>query len=721
MNLNDILAGNTTTKRDKDVRVIDSDWVSSHFIVGNNTLSKLDQVNRFSTTAFLKFTNSSLGGNIGINPWPQITRFADAKPESRYNKERVTKRDKKVIFPTGRISSEMEDYRELVYMQFGVPRFNSLLDFLTHGVDYETSVIANTGRPATGYSLGKHLGGLTALAAFPMITIAVWAGSKIYNAFVTGTSFNYYYMEPTMHTYWGTVSQILNTIATEEGIMNPVLMESNTTPKTMGIPIHIDKEDIEDIKKILPGVISDGNYIDVFAIATRCQALANQRMLEEYDYFNKDGVDPIKNYQGYVSGLYTNPNWRKIDSIASHVNNTLTFSKYLKNIQDIGQFSTPGDADILKAEENPPVKTTSGNVGPDGQPVQVDDVAATSTMNDAMKKQRQFSKNNDGTIPYSRSDNEQDWLDKAITTVDSTVRQGGLYLAMYVNPTGSVSESFSNSVGSIGTNGMIKSVSSKVQNLKFDIAGGNIVAGMNEALGMVKNVLTGAADGFTLGLTSVISSIVGGSYFDIPLKWDDSEFNAASLSYSVDLVAPYGGNVFSRLQNIYIPLAAILAGAAPMATGKAGYSSPFLCSIFNKGKQDISLGMITQLTIERGIHNLSMNRQKKAMGFRISFTVTDFSKILAAPVNASVTSNFKLALEDDTPFGRYLATICSRDLLSSKYFIPKWKRKISKALLAYEQMVSPYSMGMRVGESLEKVLGGVVADHSIALSQSNRR
>jgi len=49
-------------------------------------------------------------------------------------------------------------------------------------------------------------------------------------------------------------------------------MESNTTPKTMGIPIHIDKEDIEDIKKILPGVISDGNYIDVFAIATRCQA-----------------------------------------------------------------------------------------------------------------------------------------------------------------------------------------------------------------------------------------------------------------------------------------------------------------------------------------------------------------------------------------------------------------------------------------------------------------
>ena len=89
MNLNDILAGNTTTKRDKDVRVIDSDWVSSHFIVGNNTLSKLDQVNRFSTTAFLKFTNSSLGGNMGINPWPQITRFADAKPESDLARFRI--------------------------------------------------------------------------------------------------------------------------------------------------------------------------------------------------------------------------------------------------------------------------------------------------------------------------------------------------------------------------------------------------------------------------------------------------------------------------------------------------------------------------------------------------------------------------------------------------------------------------------------------------------
>jgi hypothetical protein len=40
-------------------------------------------------------------------------------------------------------------------------------------------------------------------------------------------------------------------------------------------------------------------------------------------------------------------------------------------------------------------------------------------------------------------------------------------------------------------------------------------------------------------------------------------------------------------------------------------------------------------------------------------------------------------------------------------------------IMAKDKLISPSNWGMRVGESVNKILGGLVADHSLTLSQLN--
>ena len=57
----------------------DASWVRQSFLVTADQLQAVDLQNRTFTTASLKFTDTTLGGNFAINPPPQFTRTADPK------------------------------------------------------------------------------------------------------------------------------------------------------------------------------------------------------------------------------------------------------------------------------------------------------------------------------------------------------------------------------------------------------------------------------------------------------------------------------------------------------------------------------------------------------------------------------------------------------------------------------------------------------------------
>jgi hypothetical protein len=691
------------------VTVIDVDWISSRFMTPSDKLDKLDATNRFFTTTELKFTDTTIGGNLGINSRPQFTRYCDIKGNNKVPRKPVTVPGRTGDHGMGRYYSEaIDDNAQLVFMEFGVPKFNSLLDFFTRAIDYEESYIANTGRVPVGYTVGKIVGDGVMLAAFPLITLAIW-GIKIAYKLATGVgNFDYYYLEPAMHMYWGAVNHIVTNLATEMGILIPELMEKGVEANKIGLPVRLNQADIAEFKERIPGIFSNNNYIDVFAIATRSQSIANRQMLRDKDLYESGDISKF-DFKGYVKTSTSVSEFQSDGSgLFNSINSALTFSKYLENVAKDGKLF----GDQIKPVEIPETASTPATTSPESGT----DSASTSASNTSYAETK-FSKDETGKYPSS-SNADESYLNKYVDALDSSVRGGGAYAAFYVDYTGSVSESFSNSAGNIDTGDKLKGLTSEARNVKFDLAGGNLAPGMGEVVANAKSFLAGALDSVTLGLSSVLQTITGNGYVDIPKKWDDSDMSMPSISYNMQLVSPYG-NPISQLQNIYIPLAMLLAGTLPLSTGKSSYTSPFLCSLFSKGVQRIKLGMITNLSITRGTTNLGFSQTRRPLAIDVSFTVTDFSTKMTAPVSTSLFNIFNVSVEDDTPLANYIATLGSRDLLTSKYTIPQIKIRASRLLMNKDQMISPALWGLRTGEKLNYVLGGLVADHSLSILNKN--
>ena len=755
-----------------NTEVIDSDWVNNQFMVGRNQIGAnrpyktvkdangrsrivylsgdtLDSMNAYRSTAQWKWTNTSLGGSLAINPRPQFTRYCDIRTyglsvgdtASSLQVSAKTSNGSLHIKGTGNksgvgryYSEAIEDNQEVIYMQFGVPRFNNMVSFFTRAISYEDAMIANTGRYPKMYTVGQVVGGLFMLAAFPLLT-AVVVVSKLAYAFLSGDeAYSYYYMEPTMHTYWGSVNYIVTQLATELGLLIPELMPDGTEPNKnrLGMPARINAESLALLKEYLPGYISDNNYIDVFKIATNAQTAANAQRKKQRELFAKDNFDP-----NLLTGYSVNPAQLNRDTLVDKMDSAISFQSFLDWVTGSGQ--TEGEAvqdtsvgvsgdplfknkaddheheySITKMEKNQAEGEQFTTIKDSVQSGAKGGEGATTADSPAITNSSQaYAKDSDGTYPSDESKN-QGWWSRLGQSMDSTVRGGGAYLILNVDYTGSLSDSFSSSVSNIDAGDAIKSAAQGARNIKFNLAGGNFLGDtVNSLMGGLKDFVAGAADSITMGLSNVITTLTGGAYVDVPKKWDDSDAQLSTINYSIDLISPYG-NVLSQLQNLYIPLACILAAALPQKAGESSYTSPFLCSIFNKGKQNIRLGMITSLTIERGTSNLGFSRDKRPLAFKISFSVTDFSNIMTTPVSASLFSMFKTSINDSSLLGRYLGTLCSRDLLTDKYLVPRLKIKASRLLMTKDQATSAHNVGFMLGDTLFTPVSNLLHDMSIA-------
>lgn len=721
--IKNILNGNlsdVSRSKKTDIKILDSDWIQSRFMVSNDDLPPEIRKHRFRSTATIKFTDSSLGGNIIINPRPQFTRYCDIRNKGRVSSRGQVTRHKITSGLTnqgvgmGRYYSEaIDDNQQAVFMEFGMPKFNSMKDFFMRAVDYGDSVLANTGRPATMYRIGQGIGGAVMLAAFPLITMTIYAVKSIASLFATEGDFKYYYLEPNMQLYWATVNTIVSQIATELGILAPMFME-NASPSDVArhkknagsaaekkIPnrVNIGKEqvltqaDIDEFKTLMPGIIGDNNYIDVFAIVTRVQALANAQSILEYE-----DIEALSDHSPELNIKKANNIW---DTINYHM---MSLDSYNKEINTVRKGEPKGDeigVDVDKklADKNAELKKSKPEL-----------------LADKKMLEKETTKDTAGNLSKPKpTAKEKSTLDRFLNTVDSSIRQGGAYAVFGVDFTGSVSESFSNSTGEISLANKAKAMSKKARDLKFNLAGGNAVTEMGDIMGGVKDLAAGMLDSISFGLSNVISTMTGGAFVEVPKKWEDSSVSLPSVTYNMQLVSPYG-NALSQMQNIYIPLSMLLAGTLPLATGKSSYTSPYLCSIYSRGVQNVKLGVISSLSITRGTSNLIFDKNRRILAIDVSFTVSDFSTKLAAPVNGSglnIEGLFSFSTEDDTTFGNYISVLASRDILMNKYGAKRFKLKLSRKLMGMEQTFSSAAMGMRVGNSLSNVLGALVSTRTL--------
>ena len=314
---------------------------------------------------------------------------------------------------------------------------------------------------------------------------------------------------------------------------------------------------------------------------------------------------------------------------------------------------------------------------------------------------------------------------------------GSAFATFRVNSTGSVSESFSNSVTESELAQKINGMSSSSRETRFSFADGNLNDGVfGKAFGAIVGAAADVASGVAAGLgISGLAALAGSAFVDIPKHWQSSQASLPRSSYTINLVSPYG-NQISQLLNIDIPLAMLLAAALPMATGKQSYTSPFILELYDQGRCQTRLGMIDSLSITRGTGNLGFNNDGHAMAVDVSFSIIDMSSVLTMPISQGFSilgmaagaaagsifetfggakngwgSNIATAIaagapgstglfDDDTVFTDYMNVLAGMNLQDQIYPWRKFKLNETRAMASWDSFTSSSKWAGMAGDTM---------------------
>ena len=647
-----------------DVSVNDNDWVTDVFMLGKKDLDNIIKDSMFWSTAELKITDTSLGGNISINSYPQYTRTADIRVMGkRTDREAVKIETISGNHGMGRYYSEkIDDNAVRCYMEFGVPEFNGIFNFITSSIDYKSAVIANSGRNPLAYEVGHLAGSIAFFAAFPIASLVYWLGSTIKDIVVGPGNFDFYYMKETMPKYWSIVNSLVMMMSTELGMLTPTF-NTEKNSNVLGAPLKLTNEDLAYFRTFMPEAITENNEIDIFAVVTRTQRAINKYLKQQYNSIKTEST--LENLQDLLR-----------ESRDNKIGEPTPYHKYWENVK--------------KAYDGPLYREEKKT-----KPVNKDN-------DNGKSKIKKTSANPDGTynkdeIPFVQ--NLKKYVDNFIDATKANMDGGAEHVVFNVEYLGSSTMSVSNEVGELELEGILKGVGGKARAVRFS-GGESIMGSLNKVMGYVTDTLVGGLDGVTLNMTGkILSLLLGEANLRLPLRWMDSSISLPTHTFKMKLISPYG-NPMSQLINIYIPLAAIMAGSLPLATGMSSYTSPFLCNLFVRGYQKINMGMITSLEINKGTTNLPFNKSWKPLGIDVSFTVTDFSKILALPVGQDLTSMSNIIYDDNNPLNRYIQALCGRDLHTTTFMVPKLKLRLSRVIDNVSIMTKPDYLGMKIGDTL---------------------
>lgn len=670
---------------------------------------------RLRSAARRKFTSTRLGGNWTINNVPQFTRHADPRESGidgrnqrsgYYGFHTITDTQNLGMGPY--YSEAIDDNSQRIYLQFGLPVYNGMLSFFTGFYDNDVSLLATEGLGTIAYYTGFAAGLVVGIAAWPLVLVG-----EAVNFFLSRPTSRYYYMRETMPLYWTRVQTIANSLAVNMGLVPRIYQdhfEDKTDPDLFNI--QKDGDAMQNYRNAFHAAESDvfepNGGINVYALATRPQRMADLRYMKIENAIKEAGGD----HKALVVKL------AELDAEVLTVDksDTQTWKDYLTEYHNL-KWNQPSARSALKGTDVTDLETRQAASNSTATGDQAAQAAAAATSNQAAtqdqqaaaaelppnatdtQKQAEFASTAAGgndTGQYAKwqpgtGDDQtimSGWIDTAFgnsTGRDTFLghymaarRDGGKFLQLRVDHTGSMNESFSNSFGKPSIANKINGMSSDARQARFDLSDGNTGIGiLDAATGALKKMVEGALDGVHL---SGLMSLAGAAFVDIPDRWEDASTSFPTASYTIELRTPYGHR-YSRFTNLMVPLACILAGALPHSTGKASYTQPFLCSLFSRGRQQVRLGMIDSLSITRGAGNFGWNNRGDCLAIDISFTVKDLSSIMHAPIDSgfSLTKPWKnMLFDNENPFNDYMAVLGNLSLADQYYPIRRMMLNLTK-------------------------------------------
>lgn len=652
------------------MEIKDSSWIRFNFGIGH--VREYTDYNRYAraSDSWLNYQDTTLGGNFAINAPYQFTRYADIK-ELRLAPN--------VGRGMGRwYSNNINKWGHNIHIRCGVPAYSGILSYAIAATDSATARMVATGRtPGIFNTLGAVSGWIIS-AAFWEITLV----ATLINKFIEFTSSRYYYLKPTMFQYWSSVQTMVNTISANLGLsLQPPAVHDNDNNfqiddegrvKATGV----DERLLETAHMAMPDVFRFSNEknigFDIHSMASRAQAL----QVQQQEYMNNK-IDQI-NYNG----------------------NAAQIAAEMENLLRQGPAYAGNHSNML----NPPMtnktmdayKRAWSNAPGYGQEVNEKQVG------------RQLSEDN-SKAPQGVVNSVKSWFNETVdswntfTTNNPTVanlitsefRDGAAWFSLRVSGTDTVSESFSNSMTESEIGNIYNAMAEKMRALRFNLAGGQTgiapVDAVVEGVGnMVGDFVTGAQSNTEmLKFMNPIISAFYGAQIDAPKRWNSSSASLPSMNFKLELRAGYG-NMVSYFQDIIIPLCMILVAGLPRGTGPQSYGSPFYVEYYSKGRSQSRIGLITSISVERGVGNKGWTRRGFPLGVDVSVTIQDVTDHLFAPsvANMSIFGKWINPMEENA-FGDYMACLSALGMQEQIYFKPQLKRRINKFMAELNTWTSP--------------------------------
>jgi hypothetical protein len=652
-----------------DTTIKDATWMRQSFMLPVRAINEEDASRRAYSTAKWKFNDTTLGGDVVLNPLPQFTRYAD----------RPTKNYFGVGYGMGRLYSEVfHDNQQRVHLRWGVPEYNSLTGFFTTFYDPAISALVRKGRgKGLFYSAGYLIGSVLALPLTVYNSVSgimrFWLGQPAYK---------FAYLKPTMPLYWNVYQDMLNTIAANMGLGMAAPMDryanwgnaGNTVMDIKAVP----DEQAEIVRKMLPANWGSQGGVNIYAVSRRAQMYADAYYRNMQQTLNqaRNAEEAGKLLRAVETG---DLRWDLTDYKAS----ARTLQQYITDYVSTqmgqeGAESANNGTQVMGADgSTPATPASSAKTGEAATPPEAAEQAGSWRQANSV----------DGTDPQPTALTTGVW-----NHLVAEAREGSAWISLRVDHIGSVSESISSSMQDSGLASTINGMSSSKKALQFNLAGGNVgdgaIAGIVESItGAVSDVVSGAADAVGLGGLGVL---LGAGLVDLPQDWANTSVSLPRMSFTMQLRTPYG-NKISRFQNLVVPLCAVLAGGLPRSVGAASYERPFMCEMFMQGRHQIRYGIIDSISIERGVGNVGWTQNNEPLGIDVTFSVVDAYQVMHMPIAKGlmgVESKLRYFFGDDTLYSDYLATLGSVSLADRTYGFEVLKRRWKNAKLDFDSYFS---------------------------------
>lgn len=700
--------------------ILDSDWVRKSFMLSNDVADARFKKLTSTTSADYKFTDTRLGGNWAINQPPAFCRNADPRV-SGINVENTSG-----DAPRGMgtyWSTAIDDNMQIIHMRFGVPEYTGLVSFFSGFNDIEASLLARTGRVPITFYAGQVVGAIVGLRLLPFVLIGA-----MFKFLLGRTHSKYYYLRPTMHTYWNRVNFIANNIAVSMGLIQKIPVSQLELEAELEDPMSLENNGklLEMAHQAAPRIFRKDGGVDAYYIATRVQTLAIQRRNLLVDRLSKpssaQSLQQTANRLMYEEKLRAAQN-NTFDEMMKQQTSSPNGKPEPQFTDDV--FNNSVKAEMEKQTANALSGTTQTADQANAQPATLNNDGSVNTQqewqNTTYADQTYvpmwdyYVKGQEGTLVKKPG-----WIRSLITSMQSNFNRGYEYVGFKVDATGPISASFSNQAGEPELSSSINGLSSSMLSKRFSFSNGATgIPGVDTVLSSVKDFALGLAAGVDL---AGLISLAGSSFVDIPDHWQSSSADLPTEQYTIPLRSPYG-NKLSRFMNLMFPLSMLLAGALPISHGRQSWGSPFLCEVFSVGRTIKRLAMIESLSVTHGVGNLGFNRSNEALGIDITMNVKDMNRLFHAPIDTGFrwSAPLKGIFDDENAFNDYISVISSTGMAELTVPTRRFAKNVNLRLAQLDSFWSTSNLTMAVADSQPARFVKAIAGLNAATAPMNTR